>query len=97
MSEFESIAELLPEEPPRSRKKRLSPDDAVLTDAEELVLELAHVGIGLRKAQSLVDRFPAKQIAQQLEWLSLRNPRRPASLLIAAIEQNYDAPVYASN
>lgn len=95
MTDLEPIGELLPESS-RSRKRRLSPDDAVLTDAEELVLELVHVGIGLRKAQSLVDRYPAELITKQLGWLSLRNPRRPASLLIAAIENNYDPPAYAS-
>lgn len=95
MSELESIAELMPE-PRAKRGRRLTPDDAVLTDAEELILELVHVGVGLRKAESLVDRYPAKQIGQQLEWLSLRAPRRPASLLIAAIENNYEPPVYAS-
>ncbi len=95
MSELKSMGELLPD-PPAKRGRRLSPDDAVLTDAEELILELVHVGVGLRKAQSLVDRYPANQIGQQLEWLPLRAPRRPASLLIAAIENNYDPPVYAS-
>lgn len=95
MSEPKSIGELIPEALAK-RGRRLAPDDAVLTDAEELVLELVHVGVGLRKAQSLVDRYPAKQIGQQLEWLSLRAPRRPASLLIAAIENNYEPPVYAS-
>ncbi len=95
MSGLEAIGELMPD-PRAKRGHRLTPDDAVLTDAEELILELVHVGVGLRKAQSLVDRYPAKHIGQQLEWLSLRAPRRPASLLIAAIENNYDAPVYAS-
>lgn len=89
------IGELLPESTPR--KRRLSPDDAQLTDAEELVLDLVRVGVGLRKAQSLVDRYPADLIVRQLEWLPLRAARRPASLLIAAIEHNYDPPVYAKD
>lgn len=96
MSKLEPIGELLPEAP-RPRKRAASPDDAVLTESEELVLDLVRVGIGLRKAQSLVERYPAGRIAQQLEWLSRRAARRPASLLIAAIEQNYDPPVYAKN
>ncbi len=93
MNRLMPIGEMLPEQP--SRRRRLSPDDAVLTDAEELTLDLVRIGIGLRKAQSLVERYPHDRIAQQLEWLPLRAARRPASLLIAAIENNYDPPVYA--
>lgn len=93
MNRLMPIGEMLPEQP--SRRRRLSPDDAVLTDAEELTLDLVRIGIGLRKAQSLVERYPHDRIAKQLEWLPLRAARRPASLLIAAIENNYDPPVYA--
>lgn len=93
MNRLMPIGEMLPEQP--SRRRRLSPDDAVLTDAEELTLDLVRIGIGLRKAQNLVERYPHDRIAQQLEWLPLRAARRPASLLIAAIENNYDPPVYA--
>ena len=66
-----------------------------LAAALELVLELVQVGIGLRKAESLVKAFPESRIRKQLGWLPLRAARRPASLLIAAIEHDYDAPVYA--
>lgn len=91
---FEPIAELLPDEPPRRRRK-LTPDEAVLSESEELVLELVHLGVGLRKARNLVEKYPAELIRRQLEWLPLRSARRPASLLIAAIERDFDAPVYA--
>lgn len=94
MTSIEPIGELLPQS--SSRKRRMSPDDAVLTEAEELVLDLVRVGVGLRKAQNLVDRYPSERIRKQLEWLSLRAARRPASLLIAAIEKDYDPPVYAA-
>ncbi len=95
MSGFEPIGELLPEVS-RGRRRRPSPDDAVLTPKEELVLELAHLGVGLRKARSLVDEYPAERIERQLKWLPLRAARRPASLLISAIENDYDPPVYAN-
>jgi|CXWL01.1.fsa_nt_gi hypothetical protein len=95
MSGFEPIGELLPEVN-RKGRRRPGPDDAVLTEKEELVLELAHLGVGLRKARSLVDEYPAERIERQLNWLPLRAARRPASLLISAIENNYDPPVYAS-
>lgn len=95
MSGFEPIGELLPQ-PDGRRRRRPSPDDAVLTRDEELVLELIHLGVGLRKARSLVDQYPVERIERQLSWLPLRAARRPASLLISAIENDYDPPVYAN-
>ena len=94
MTDLEPIREFMPDPTKRPRKRR-SPDEAVLSDRDELVLELVQVGIGLRKAQSLVERHPSEVIRRQLRWLPQRAARRPASLLIAAIEHDYDAPVYA--
>lgn len=96
MNELPPIGELLPDFSKR-HKRTLRPDEVPLTDREELVLELVHVGIALRKAQSLVDRFSAERIQRQLDWLPLRSPRKPPSLLIASIEQDYDAPAYGAN
>lgn len=92
---LEPIGELLPEVPRRSHRRR-TPDEAELTETEELVLELVHIGVGLRKARSLVNEYPAERIERQLRWLPLRAARRPASLLISAIENDYDPPVYAN-
>lgn len=94
MRGFEPISELLPKEPGRGHKK-LTPDELTLTKRDELILELMEVGIALRKAENLVDRYPEAKIRQQLAWLPQRAARRPASLLIAAIENDYDAPAYA--
>lgn len=90
MSELRPIAELPDDNGP-------TPDDVVLTDREELVLELVEVGVALRKAESLVARFPKESIQRQLGWLSQRSPRRSAPLLIAAIEQNYGPPAYGDD
>lgn len=95
MSGFEPIKELMPRPTRKRRASGRSPDEAELNPSEELVLELVRVGVGLRKARHLVDSFPPEQIARQLKWLPLRRPRRPASLLITAIEANYDPPAYA--
>lgn len=94
MSGFQPINELLADHSARPGKRK-SPDDAALTRDEELVLELVHLGIGLRKARSLVDRYPEDRIVKQLNWLPMRAARRPASLLISAIENDYGPPVYA--
>jgi hypothetical protein len=72
-----------------------SPDEAVLSEAEELTLELVQLGVGLRKAESLVRKYSPKRLRKQLRWLPHRSPRRPASMIIAAIENDYDKPAYA--
>lgn len=96
MSGFEPIGELLPDLSKRG-KRRPRPDEAALTEKEELILELVHVGVGLRKAHSLVDQFPAERIQKQLRWLPMRRARREAPLLISAIEKDYGPPVYAND
>jgi hypothetical protein len=80
-----------------SRPKRLTPDEVPLNEREQLVLDLVEVGVSLRKAEDLVARFPFERIRQQLKWLPSRGPQRPASLLIVAIERDFDAPVYGAD
>ncbi len=94
---FEPIGELLPGREPGKRRRRPTPDDAQLSESEALTLELVEVGIALRKARNLVDSYPSERIRRQLDWLKYRAAKRPASLLIAAIEHDYDAPAYAPN
>ena len=95
MSGLDPIGELLPEESGAGARKHTPPDEVPLSDAEELVLELVQVGVGLRKAQNLVSHYPAELIRRQLRWLPHRSPRRPASLLISSIENDFDKPAYA--
>lgn len=97
MSDLQPIGEFLPEADRRRRAKKATPDDVPLTDTEQLVLDLVRTGINLRKAESLVGEFPEELIRKQLRWLPLRAARRPASLLIASIEHDYDAPAYAKD
>jgi hypothetical protein len=73
-----------------------TPDEIALSEKDQLILELVEVGVALRKAESLVRRFPVQEIRQQLHWLPFRSARRPASMIIAAIENNYDKPAYAN-
>lgn len=82
------VGEILPE-------RDASPDEVQLSERDQLVLELVEQGVGLRKAESLVDSFPWKKVRRQLKWLPYRSARRPASLLIASIERDYGAPAYA--
>lgn len=89
MTALEPIGPMLPQPPIGS------PDDARLSESDELVLALVEVGVSVRKAEYLVANFPAERIKRQLAWLPLRPARRPASLLIVAIERDYDSPAYS--
>ena len=96
MTELKPIGEFLPEAIGRRRSKP-TPDEVGLSERDQLVLDLVEVGIGVRKAENLVSHFPKEQIQKQLRWLPFRAARRPASLLISAIEHDYDSPAYASD
>lgn len=95
INELKPISELLP----KRRRKVIAPsslesDAPPLSPKDELILDLVRVGVSLRKAEYLVTRFPIERIRRQLSWLPHRGARKPASLLIVAIERNYDAPAY---
>lgn len=87
MTELKPIDDLEP--------NQLNPDDMPLSERDQLVLELVEVGVSIRKAENLVKRFPEMKIRSQLDWLPYRSARRPASMIIAAIENDYDEPAYA--
>jgi len=73
-----------------------TPDEVTLSERDQLVLDLVELGVALRKAESLVRRYPAQEVRKQLDWLPFRSARRPASMIIAAIENDYDKPAYAN-
>lgn len=73
-----------------------TPDEVALSERDQLVLDLVELGVALRKAESLVRRYPNQDIRKQLDWLPFRSARRPASMIIAAIENDYDKPAYAN-
>lgn len=87
MNGLKPIGSLFPKQP--------GPDEVPLSERDQLVLELVEVGVSLRKAENLASRFPALKIRRQLDWLPYRSARRPASMIIAAIENDYDEPAYA--
>lgn len=89
MTELKPIGDLLPNRP--------AADDMPLSERDQLILELVGVGVSLRKAESLVGRFSVFKVRQQLDWLPYRSARRPASMIIAAIENDYDEPAYADD
>lgn len=58
----------------------------------ELLSSLVEAGLSHRKAIEIVRRFDAERITRQIHWLPYRNAKVPASLLVSAIEQDYEPP-----
>lgn len=75
----------------------IPPDEVPLSERDQLILELVQNGVSLRKAENLVRKFEPERIRRQLDWLPYRSARRPASMIIAAIENDYDEPAYADD
>jgi len=62
-----------------------------------LVREWCHqLGIAPAVVEELLDRHSAAQILQQLKWLSFRNPRDPAAMLVSAVQGDWEKPLRCS-
>lgn len=59
-----------------------------------LLRKLEQAGLTTEQALQLLRRFTPLRIERQLRWLPYRNAKNPAGLLIAAIEDNYEAPLH---
>ena len=59
---------------------------------EHLASQLIVHSISRTKAIELVNRFSKEEIERQITWLPYRAAKTRASLLIAAIENNYEPP-----
>ncbi|MBV9467648.1 MAG: hypothetical protein JOZ57_00205, partial [Abitibacteriaceae bacterium] len=55
--------------------------------------QLLRLGVDTQTADDLLRRFGLVRIQRQLQWLPYRRVRNPAGFLIAAIEDNYEAPL----
>lgn len=58
----------------------------------EMLGNLVEAGLSHRKALEIVNRFDHDRILRQIHWLPYRNAKVPASLLVSAIEQDYEPP-----
>ncbi|MBN9501325.1 MAG: hypothetical protein BGO01_08585 [Armatimonadetes bacterium 55-13] len=56
-----------------------------------LAKELLILGVSSKQVTRLLG-YDLDRVEQQLAWLPLRNPRKPASLIVAAIDQDFEAP-----
>ena len=63
------------------------------TGHSRLYARLARYGLRSAQIDDLLDRYDARSIQQQLDWLPFRNAQRPDRLIVAAIENDYEAPL----
>ena len=56
-----------------------------------LAAHLMYLGVSGRHVSRLLSH-PLDFIEQQIAWLPYRNARKKASMIVAAIENNYEAP-----
>ncbi len=58
------------------------------------VREWCHqLGIAAAAVEILLERYSAERVLQQLEWLSFRNPRDPAAMLVNAVQGDWERPI----
>ena len=83
----------LPDEataPPRKEPTTTEPLDPHQASARR---ELLRAGLLPEQADDLLARFDLVRIERQLMWLPYRNVRKPAGFLLAAIKDDYAAPL----
>jgi hypothetical protein len=68
------------------------PEGSVDEETADARRRLLSVGVTKDQADFLLGSFEVERIQRQLEWLPYRNARNPASLLVAAIEHDYEEP-----
>jgi len=56
---------------------------------------LLRLGVSRSQILELVDRYSLERIERQLAWLPLRHARKPSSLIVSAIKENYEEPAAA--
>lgn len=59
----------------------------------EISTHLMFVGVPVPEVKRLLSNYEPERIERQLRWLPYRRPRKPSSLIVAAIEGDYGPPV----
>ncbi len=68
-------------------------EPGVAEEKRQLYDKLSEQGIPKDKALDILSRFDLTVVRRQLEWMPHRGAKNPARYLVAAIENNYEAPV----
>ncbi len=84
---------------PSQAGRGLTPEE--LADLEhsgreaDVKVALLKLGVSRSQIMELVERCPLERIERQLKWLPLRKPRKPSSLIVSAIKEDYEEPAAA--
>ncbi|MBV9865360.1 MAG: hypothetical protein JO316_08425 [Abitibacteriaceae bacterium] len=70
-----------------------TPDSPQESAREQVRRRLWNLGMSLEQADYLLKHYELRCIQRQLRWLPYRKVRNPAGFLVAAIEDNYSAPL----
>lgn len=69
--------------------------DGIETASERflrIAMALRVLGVSDIQTRLLLSQYDINRIEQQLMWLPFRNSRKKASMIVSAIQQNYDKP-----
>lgn len=58
----------------------------------QLALEMMRLGVSETVVRDLLAGYPPERIERQLRYLPFRNAKKPVSLLVASIKDDYEAP-----
>lgn len=58
----------------------------------DVKIELLKLGVGRSHILEIVEHYSLERIERQLKWLPYRRARKPSSLIVSAIKEDYDAP-----
>ena len=72
------------------------PSTHTASSQPDLAQHLRQVGVSAETVRSLLREYPAARIARQLSWLSHRNAKNPAGLLVQAIRGDWSPPPIAT-
>lgn len=61
-------------------------------EVESIRVRLAECGVAPDQIAKLVSERPLELIRKQLDWLPYRKAKKPAALIVAAIERDFEAP-----
>ncbi len=61
----------------------------------EAKAELFRLGVSRSQILELMKRYNLERVEKQLEWLPYRHARKPSSLIVAAIKEDYEEPAAA--
>lgn len=88
----------------RGRKKKVSAGGLTVRQRFELKqsereadIKVALIKLGVRRSRimEIVEHYDLTRIERQLRWLPYRRARKPSSLIVSAIKEDYEEPAAA--